>query len=152
MTVIRTSLMGVIAGVVWAAAGCGGVAPPTHTQTDAIAAVRSADALGATETPMASYQLELARGELAQGQTLMTEGHNQQAQDVLERAKADAELAMALRREAQARATAQTSHEHVDQLRRDDDVTSGGSVPTATSTSSTTRTTITTSTGPQAPQ
>lgn len=147
MTVIRTTLMGVIAGVVWAMAGCGGAAPPIHAQTDAVAAVRSADALGATETPMASYQLELARGELTQGQTLMNEGHNQQAQEILERAKADAELAMALRREAQARATAQASHEHVDQLRRDDDATSGSSVPVATETSSTTRTTITTTTG-----
>ena len=151
MKTIRTTVMGTIGAVVCAMAGCGGVAVPTHAQTDAVAAVQSADALGATETPTASYQLELARGELAQAQTAMNDGHNAQAQDLLERAKADAELAMALRREAQARTTATAAHEHVDQLRRDDTATSGGMTTAAAPSPTTpTTTTITTTTGPVA--
>lgn len=142
MKMMRTTWIGTMVGAVCAMAGCGGMAPPTHAQTDAVAAVRSAEAIGATDTPVASYQLELARGELDQAQTLMNGGHNEQARDVLDRAKADAELATALRREAIARVAATESRQHVVELREaDDDVTSGGSTTPGVSTTTTTTTT-----------
>ncbi len=143
---IRTGLSATMVGGLCMFAGCGGAAPPTHAQTDAVAAVRSADELGSTETPLASYQLELARGELQQAEVFIHDGHMQQAQDALESAKADAELAMALRREAQARATAAAAHEHMDELRTGEAVTSGGTAAPSTTT------TVTTTTGPTGPQ
>ncbi len=120
-----------VVGLVVAGAGCGGAQPPTRAQSDAVAAVRSAEALDASATPASAYQLELARGEMQQADALIRQGRMEQARDVLERAKADAELAMALRREAQARDEAQDAHEHLDTLRTSqEEVTSGGAVPT----------------------
>lgn len=117
-------------GLVGWCAGCGGAQPPMRAQSDAVAAVRSAEALDAAETPASAYQLELARGEMQQADALIRQGRMEAARDVLERAKADAELAMALRREAQAREEAEAAHEHLDTLRTSqEEVTSGGAVP-----------------------
>lgn len=145
-------------GGLCAGAGCGGAPPPTQSQTDAVAAVRSAEALGAASTPVAAYQLELANGELRQAETLMHDGHNEQARDALECAKADADLAMALRREDEARVAAAHSHEQIDQLRTGEGVVSTTGAPSpvtapsvvtrpttaATEHSTTTTTTVTT--------
>ncbi len=144
MTGIRTLCVLAIGGAVGAMAGCGGAPPPTHAQTDAVAAVRSAEALGAQSTPAAAYQLELAHGELTQADSMIQNGHMEEATRLLERAKADANLAMALRREDEARAAAQTTHSHIDQMR---DVTmgsSGGEAPTTTTTAAPAATTTTT--------
>lgn len=144
MTGIRTLCVLAMSGAVGAVAGCGSAPPPTHAQTDAVAAVRSAEALGAQSTPAAAYQLELAHGELQQADTMIQHGHMEEATRLLERAKADANLAMALRREDEARASAATTHSHIDQMR---DVTmgsSGGEAPTATPAAATETTTTTT--------
>ena len=118
-----------------------------------MAAVRSAEALGAASTPVAAYQLELANGELRQAETLIHDGHNEQARDALECAKADADLAMALRREDEARVAATHSHEQIDQLRTGEGVVPATvapslvTSPTATPTPSSTTTTTTVTTG-----
>jgi hypothetical protein len=149
MTVTRTVCKLAIAGAMWLGAGCGGAAPPTHAQTDAVAAVRSAEALGSEQTPAASYHLELARSELHQAESFIDHGRMQDALSLLERAKADAQLALALRREDQARTAAAEQHAHIDQMRDVELGTSGGavtpaSVPVPADTSTTTTTTVTT--------
>lgn len=150
MTGIRTLCVLAIGGAVGAVAGCGGAPLPTHAQTDAVAAVRSAEALGAQSTPAAAYQLELAHGELTQADSMIQHGQMEEATRLLERAKADANLAMALRREDEARTSAQATHSHIDQMR---DVTmgsSGGEAPAPTGTTAapaaTTTTTVVTTT------
>lgn len=148
MTSIRNGWALAFTGGLCMVAGCGGAAPPTQSQTDAVAAVRSADELGSSSTPVAAYQLELARGELTQAEQAMHDGHNEQARDLLERAKADAELAMALRREDQARGTAARAHEQIDQLRTDEGVPTSSptlvTAPAGTESHTTTTTTVTT--------
>lgn len=140
MTVIRTGCVAAVTLGLGIVAGCGGAPPPMHAQTDAVAAVRAAEALESASTPAAAYHLELARGELTEAETLMHQGHNEQAQAVLERAKADAQLAQALRREDQAREQASAAHSHIDQLRVQDSETSGGAVPSSTTITTTTAT------------
>lgn len=154
MKAIRTGCLLALASVTWVVAGCGGAAPPTHAQTEAVAAVRSAETLGADQTPAAAYQLELAQGELQQADALIQRGHMDEARRVLERAKADAQLAQALRREDQVRAAAMEAHEHIDEMRDVELGTSGGvsppvptPVPTDAAETQTTTTTTVTTTG-----
>jgi hypothetical protein len=138
---IRFGLSMTIAGGLCAVAGCGGAPLPIHAQTDAVAAVRSADELGSTETPLAAYQLELARGEVRDAETLIRQGHMEQARDSYELAKINAELAMSLRREDQARTTSDAARSHIQELRQGEAVTSGGAAPVPASTTTTITTT-----------
>jgi hypothetical protein len=141
MNVIRTLSLPTLACALYLTQGCGGAGPPTQSQSDAVAAVRSARELGAESTPQASYHLALADDQMTQAEALIAQGRHEQAQLVLERAKVDAELAIALRREDAVRAHADERHEHIDTLRDSQTV---GPVPTSTTTSATT-TTVTTS-------
>lgn len=150
MEIGKTWVLGVAGGLL-IAAGCGSSPPPTRAQTDAIAAVRSAEALDAESTPAAAYQLELARGQVREGETLMRRGEMDRARTALERAKADADLAVALRREAQARAAAEAAHEHIDTLRRETTESSGGEVPVAQNPAPAAQTTTTTTVTTTAP-
>src|SRR5689334_13207571 len=99
------------------ALGCGGAALPVRDQADAVAAVRSARELGAEHTPQAAYHLGLADQQVAQADTLVQQGQNSDAQRLYLRAKADAELAVALEREAIARSRAIATHEHLENQR-----------------------------------
>jgi hypothetical protein len=62
--------------------------------------------VGADNAPQAALHLKLAQEELAQAKSLMNDGNNKRADYVLIRAKADAELALALAKEASAQAAA----------------------------------------------
>lgn len=79
---------------------------PTQAQTSAVAAVRSAEAMGASGFPRASYHLALAHEQLQTALGLIEEDEDEDAALYLERAHADAELAIALTREARATADA----------------------------------------------
>lgn len=66
------------------------------------AAIRSADELGAAQVPQAALHLKLAQEQLAQAKKLNEDGDNERADLVLQRANVDAELAVALVKEANA--------------------------------------------------
>lgn len=100
-------------------AGCGGAPPPTRTQADAQAAVRSAEAVGAAETPQAAYHLALADEQMRTAQQLIRVGRMDAAERVLERAKADAELAVSLAQEDDARQQAEQVRQHIETLERE---------------------------------
>jgi hypothetical protein len=118
MTMMRICCLPALACVAWlSGTGCGGAGLPAQERTDAVAAVRSARELGAESTPQASYHLALADGEMTEADTLIQHGRMEAAQRMLERAKADAELAMALQREADVRAHALETHEHIEDQR-----------------------------------
>ena len=85
-------------------AACGGYAVPTDRRIAAEAAARSAREVGADKAPQAALHLKLAQEEIAQAKALMNDGKNRRADYVLIRAKADAELALALAKEASAQA------------------------------------------------
>jgi hypothetical protein len=83
--------------LLWA---CGASFPaPTQRMADAQAAERSAREVGANNEPTAQLSLKLAQDQIASAQKVMLEGDNERADSLLIRAKADAELALALARE-----------------------------------------------------
>ncbi|WP_236519560.1 DUF4398 domain-containing protein [Sandaracinus amylolyticus] len=105
--------------LITAAAGCGGAPPPTRAQAEAIAAVRSAEAIGAQEQPQAAYHLELAREQVRSAERLIQDGRMQEAGGALMRAKADADLASALTNEADTRNQAAEVREQVETLEQE---------------------------------
>lgn len=88
----------VIASVAWSACG-GSFPPPTQRMADAQSAERSARELGANNEPRAQLSLKLAQEQIALAKKAMSNGDNRQADSLLIRAKADAELSVAEARE-----------------------------------------------------
>ncbi len=97
-TIIATSLF---------AFGCAGNYPaPTQQMADVQSANRSANELGAQNNPKAQLHLKLAEEQLQKAKVAMEHDDNKSAERLLTRAKADAELAVALTREDNAKAEA----------------------------------------------
>lgn len=84
--------------------------------TSVVATIRSADELGARAVPQAALHLTLAEEELAEAKKLAAEGDQQRGGTFLERATADAELAIALTRLKDAEAEALQARKAVAQL------------------------------------
>jgi len=88
------------------AAGCAaGVSNEKIAATDS--SIRAAEELGAPKVPQASLHLQLAKEENQHAQKLMANGDTKHAEGQLLRAQADAELALALAREAPIQVEAQ---------------------------------------------
>lgn len=82
--------------------------PPHHAKADfSEASIRTARALGADRIPEAAPRLEAAQDNLARALRAMEQGETEQADGLLVRAEADAELAATLAREAHARTDAE---------------------------------------------
>lgn len=97
---MRTVFSVLATAVTMMAAGCAAsFPPPTQRMADAESAERSAREVGADTNPAAKLQAKLASEQIAQAKVLITKGENQRADLVLMRARADAELALALARE-----------------------------------------------------
>ena len=94
-------------------------APPTHQLTETQAAIRSAQEVGADETPKAKLHLKMAKDHLANAEQLMGEEENEDAALILRRAEADANLAIVLAKEEQARARADDLQKKVQELKRE---------------------------------
>ncbi len=97
-----------------ACAACGGYPPPNDKLMASVAAARSAREVGAEQSPQASLHLKLADEQIARAKGLIKDGDNERAEYTLIRAKADAELALALAKEAAAKADTQQA---VDQIK-----------------------------------
>ena len=90
------------------AAACGSSYPaPTQPLADVQAADRSAKELGASNVPKATLHLKYAEDQTEQATRLMKDGDNERAAALLVRAKADAELAVALAHEQRAKTEVQ---------------------------------------------
>src|SRR5690349_6921623 len=93
----------VLAGV----AGCATSRAPLDKMADARGEIRAAEQLDADHVSTAASYLAMARAEEDRGRRLINGGQHRRAAVVLERARADAELALALATEIPARAEAQ---------------------------------------------
>ncbi len=81
------------------ALGCAGnYPPPTQQLADVQSANRSANEVGAQNNPKAQLHLKLAEEQLQQAKAAMEKDDNKTAETLLDRAKADAELAISLAR------------------------------------------------------
>lgn len=74
-----------------------------HQLAESGAAIRSAEELDAKEMPEASLYLKLAKDNRDKGEKLFEKDEHEKAQMYLERAEIDAEVAIALMREREAR-------------------------------------------------
>lgn len=81
---------------------------------EAEASIRTAEQLGAEGSPDAARHLALARAEVKRAHELWDDGKKAEAHLSLQRAEADAALAMALAREAPARAAAEAAKREAD--------------------------------------
>ena len=104
-------------------AACASVPPPHERHAASQAAIRTATEMNAEQVPQAALHLKLAQEQFDKGKALMNDGDNRRATFMLMRAKADAEMALALARENKARTEAQVL---LDKLRA-----AGGTIPTS---------------------
>jgi len=96
------SVVIVAAPLVWGACG-GSFPPPTQRMADAESAARGAREVGADRVPAAQLSLKLAQEQIAEAKKAMADDENKRADNLLIRAKADADLSLAQAREAGAK-------------------------------------------------
>jgi hypothetical protein len=96
--------------------GC--ASAPLRTEGSA-SAIRAAEEVGADGVPRAALHLQLARENLDKASRLHKDGQKKEAESMLMRAEADAELAVALSREEGERREAAKAMDKVRQLRSD---------------------------------
>jgi len=91
-----------IAALALAGTACAGAPKPVDQLVKAEGALRAAREMGSAEIPQAQLHTKLAEEQMARAGQLIEEGDNAEAERLLLRAKADAEYALALSREAEA--------------------------------------------------
>jgi hypothetical protein len=87
------------------------VPPPTDRLAGAEAATRSARELGAERDPKAALHVKLAEEQIGTAKSMMKNDDNRRADLTLQRASADAELAIVLAKENTAQAAATKAKE-----------------------------------------
>jgi hypothetical protein len=100
----------VLLGLGSLATSCASAGPvPNDRLASSQSAIRAASEVGAGGVPDASLYLRFAQEEQEQGKNLIAAGENDKAAAAFRRASADAELALALAREANAKNEAKTA-------------------------------------------
>lgn len=98
---------------------CGGAAVPQDSLTAAQADVKGAEVGGAAENPKAALYLKYAKEQIELAQKQIADNDNETAARTLDRAQADAELALALSKEVKAQSDASEANEQVGKLRKE---------------------------------
>jgi hypothetical protein len=100
-----------------ALSACGSSAVPRDQLTMAQAAVKGAEVGGAADEPKAALHLKLAREEIAKATALINDGENEEAARMIARAQADADLSLALSKQAAARRETLEAKEQIEQIK-----------------------------------
>lgn len=112
----------VVLTIGWVAAlgqlGCGSAAVPQEQLTSAQAAVKGAEVAGAAEDPKAALHLKLAKEQIEKAQALIADDENEEAARLIERAQADADLALVLAKEARGKQEAANVREQIEEIKR----------------------------------
>lgn len=119
---MRIVTTGFVAGFALTALACAGAPQPTERLASAQAAVRAAKEVGADNVPQAQLHTKLAEEQVIQANKLIEEGENERADMVLRRATADAELAVALARQAESARQADAAEAELGPQRADPNV------------------------------
>ena len=114
----KLALRMILVGLPVASAACGGAAVPQETLTAAQASVKGAEVGGANEDPKAQLHLKLANEQIDKAKKLIEDGDNEEAARVIDRAQADADLALALAQQAKALRDAKEADESLGKLKR----------------------------------
>jgi len=107
MTSIKRAMVVVPVVLAAAIAGCASTPIPADKYSNAKAAIKSSEELGADQDPQAALHLKLAREQLAQAKECMKNGDNDSAKMVLDRAEADGEASLNIARSGKAKVEAQ---------------------------------------------
>ncbi len=100
-------------------AGCGSSMPVPETQmTTTKGDVRAAEGAGAPNVPQAALHLKMARDQINDAEALIKDGENDKATLVLDRADADAQLALELTNAASMKAKAAAAMKKVQDLKK----------------------------------
>jgi hypothetical protein len=98
---------------------CASTPVPQTQLTDAKVSTSAAQAVGARDEPQAALHLKMAEDAIVEAEKWIAAGDNDAAIPVLERARADAELAQALTHLAKREDAAKAALGRVDALERD---------------------------------
>jgi hypothetical protein len=107
MTVLALAVLG----------GCASAAPPSERLVNAEAAIRGAMEVDAGKVPRAGLHLKLAQEQVDKAKRYMQDDQNERAALALRRAQADAELAIALKRENDTVEDARAAQAKVEKLK-----------------------------------
>ena len=102
------------------AVACAGAPKPEARLASSEGAIRGAQEAGAAGVPQATLHLKYAQEQRDRAVELIAKGENHRANLMLARAEADAELAVALSREAAAQVDATHAEESVQTLKNKD--------------------------------
>ena len=120
MAMIGVALLGGLAGCVGMGAGVGASrSVPTEQLVDSQVTIRQAEEAGAAQNEEAAQHLDWARQQTLGARRLLEQNRRDEAALFLKRAAADAELALALAREAPLRSEADALMEQVRQLQQE---------------------------------
>lgn len=106
-----------------AIAGCG--SSPAINKEASTSAIRAAEEVGASKVPSASLYLQLAKEGLEKAKVLAADGDKEEAESMLLRAQADAELAVALSRSDVDKKEAAEAIGRVQELRKENNLPQG---------------------------
>lgn len=98
---------------------CASTVLPQQQLMDTQGAITSAEELKGDENPDAKLHLQFARDQLNAAKELMANGDDEEAERMLDRATADAELALTLARTEQLRQQVREARGEVNDLRKD---------------------------------
>ncbi|NUQ73545.1 MAG: DUF4398 domain-containing protein [Polyangiaceae bacterium] len=101
-----------------AAIGCGGAAIPHEQLASSQASIRAAEEVGANSYPTAELHLRFAKDQVEKARALIADDENEEAKLVLQRAQADADLAIAITKESSVRTEAERALAQVRELRQ----------------------------------
>jgi hypothetical protein len=115
---MRTIALASIVSLTLSILACGSsMPPPSDRLASAEAAARSARELGADKEPKAQLHLKLASEQIDQAKKLMADNDNKRADLILQRANSDAELAVMLAKENNAKADADKAQEKLKNIK-----------------------------------
>ncbi|HET9620294.1 MAG TPA: DUF4398 domain-containing protein [Kofleriaceae bacterium] len=106
------------AGAAAFVAACGGAPRPEAQMASSEGAIRGASEAGAQTVPQATLYMKLAEEQRQQALALIKNGDNGRAAYLLARSEADAELAIALAKQARAQQEAQRADQRVQDLQK----------------------------------
>ena len=114
---IRISILAGFILIAFGIASCGSSEEVVNKEAST-SAIRAAQEVGATELPKASLYLQLAKEGLAKAEALAKDGEKEEAESMLLRAQADAELAIVLSHGDEDKTEANAALERVKKLRQ----------------------------------
>jgi len=114
---IRISIFVGLIFIAFGIAGCGS-SPEVVDREASTSAIRAAQEVGAKDVPSAALYLQLAKEQLDKAEALAAKGEKKQAESMLLRAQADAELAIVLSHGDKDKTEATAALERVRKLRQ----------------------------------